>query len=203
MTRLLYVFQTEALMPALAAMAVAHHTFPVNTYRRQLFMVGMNMSDTYNYSISIGRDITCDMILFWNTERLPLQQNAVMMLIQAMQQNDQIDIISASSEEEPREHIRRVEWANPELMLVKASVFERLSAPLGQIDLKPLQAVGGDLGITTVSTAQPVTVPLFFTEDIADFAMLCKDAGVAWYEHGAVTCTSSAEETMSALITAA
>jgi hypothetical protein len=201
--RLFYVFHTQATMPALAAMAVAHHTIPVNTQRRQLFMVGMDQSDTYNYAVSIARDMTCDMILFWNTDRLPLQQNAVMMLIQAMQQNEQIDMISASPGDEQREHIRRVVQADTCLMLVKASVFERIAAPMGEVDLKPLQRVGGDTGITTVSTAKPAACPIFFTEDPASFAMLCEAGGVHWYEHGAVTCTDATEETESALATSA
>lgn len=201
--RLFYVFHTQPTMPALAAMAVAHHTIPVNTQRRQLFMVGMDTADTYNYATSIARDMTCDMILFWNTDRLPLQQNAVMMLIQAMQKNEQIDIISASMDEAPREHIRRVEWGDTGLMLVKAAALERISAPVGEVDLKPLQRVGGDTGITTVSTAKPASVPIFFTTDSSYFAMLCKDSGVQWYEHGAVTCTDSTQETESALETSA
>jgi hypothetical protein len=191
------------MMPSLAAMAVAHHTIPVNVQRRQLFMVGMNQSDTYNYAVSIARDMTCDMILFWNTDRLPLQQNAVMMLIQAMQQNEQIDIISASLGEEPREHIHKVGRADLSLMLAKASVFDRITAPTGEVDLKPLQRVGGDTGITTVSTAKPAAVPIFFSADPAHFAMLCEAAGVRWYEHGAVTCTDASEETESALATSA
>jgi hypothetical protein len=140
------------------------------------------------------------MILFWDSAMLPLQQDGPMLLVQAMLRNEKIDILSPSQGEDVHEHIRQVEQGDTGLMLVKTAALDRMAPPWGEIDLAPLSKVGGDTGITEVNTAQPARVPVFFSEDPTSFAMMCKTAGVRWYEHGAVTCTDAGRETEAALV---
>ena len=131
-------------------------------------------SEACNYAVGYARNAGCDMLLLWHSDIIPQHSEAILRFARALEEHDRMDIISGVKQQ--RNHINRVAEGDTLFMIARTAAFDRLDAP--------------------TYTVQGMEVPRYFSEDPYDFAMLCKAAGVTWYEHGGVGYWNSKEKSI-------
>ena len=180
------------------ALHIAHAVMPVGRQRNMMSVQGMTTNDARNYAFEVALEMGVPRLMFWDDDILPRNQNALMLLTQAMDIYDKVDVLSAVYPGRVKDvcepivvkekgggmwygwrdgNIHPVYMAGTGFTMFRMEAFKDVSPP------------------SYVEPTKGVELRKWFTPDnemeISDdvhFAKLCEEYGLKWYVHGAVVC---------------
>ena len=146
---------------------------PGNTQHNRAFLVGMNKTDSYNFFIhymklGIENGMEMDALLFCDLDVMLYSKDGLYPLVTAFWEHPEIDILTPTWGE-PHPDIVQIPGGNTGYLLMRISALKKLTGPLYPIPAE-------------------IEVEKVFTDNDADFHVLCRDAGLRWLEHGGVSC---------------
>lgn len=179
-------------------LGIMAQAWPLGHGREYAVMKGYSIQDARNLAVRDAEMHESDLLMFYDDDMIPHSPDAVMTLINAIVQNDDIDVIGAvypRRTEIPEPVVEKEQmtgafwgWEDGEIhkvwmvgtgfTLYRMSAFDKLDVPTDKIKAADSEEPVDCRRIFEIST----------TTDDFHFAALAQDAGINQYVHGGVMC---------------
>ena len=180
----LFMYGISEVVTINQGLAMSVQGSPFNMARQVVYLLDYDRADAMNYLVAYARAMQVTYALLWDGDILPQRQTGSALLIEAMQNNPQIDLISAAIDY--HDHIYTVAEAPLGFMLARTSMFDKLDELVETYDTDGEGTIGGRF--FTAGDVAGERYNFVFTDEplVSDFASLCQRGGVQWWEHGGV-----------------